>query len=192
MPNSRLEVAPNLNGEIIEAAGGWVTTGNQLGLGGGSKLGSVDNFGFDLIVNGVTKGGLQDDGSFFISETQFFTDTNYRHLIRTVTTPDDTPTTLYSFPMPDQRAYAFRFNLIYIANDNSSHGMLERTVMLLRNGANLTLSKETFHKTERVGNQSINANFKLQGNNLLIEAVGDSAKDIKFSSLINYHGVRNF
>jgi hypothetical protein len=192
MPNSRIEVAPNLNSSIIGEAGGWVTTGNILGAGGGSKLGSLDNFGWNMIVNNTTRAGLKDDGSFFISESEFFPDRHYRHLVRSVNTSDDVATNIYTFPMPDKRCYALRFNLVYIAEDNSSYGMLERSVMLLRNGASMNLSQETFHKTEKVGNKSIDGKFKVQGTNLVIEVVGDPSETIKFNALINYHGIRNF
>lgn len=192
MPNSRIEVAPNLNGEIIEAAGGWVTTGNNLGLGGGSKLGSLDNFGWSMIVNDTTRGGFKDDGSFFVSENEFFPDRHYVHLARSLTTADANPQNIYTFAIPDQRCFAFRFNMVYIAEDNSSYGMLERSVMLLRNGATRILSQETFHKTEKVGNKSIDGKFKIQGTNLVVEVVGEAAKTIKFNTLINYHGIRNF
>ena len=97
MPNSRLEIAPNLNGDLIEIAGGWVTTGNQLGLGGGNKLGSVDNFGYDFIHNSITRAGISDSGNFFVSENQFFSDRQYHHVMRSVTTNDEsTPKLLCS------------------------------------------------------------------------------------------------
>lgn len=192
MPNSRVEIAAAINSDDIENAGGWLTTGNNLGAGGGDRIGSKDNFRWKFITNNIVRGGWDTDGSLYIVENETFPDRELHTLMRSASTNSLTPETLFSFNIPDRRIYSITFDIVYLNELNTNFGRISRSVSFHRDGGALSLSKETSEITEKYGNKGIDANFINLGNELQIQVQGLSGDNIKFSGMIKYHGLRNF
>lgn len=188
---ARIETAANLNDETIGLGGGWVRTGNILGAGGGDKLGSKDNFGWRMIVANVTKGGFEDDGSFFIANGDANPERRHRQLIRNLTSNSNLPVTIFTKAIEDLTAYQINFSLVYLSDDGINWGTIKRSMTVFRDGGVLNNSKESFILTERVGNKTITAKLEISGTSVSIKFYGLAATNIKGSTHISFHGVKN-
>lgn len=188
MPNSRIEAAPFLNDDIIEAAGAWTTNGNNLLGGGGDKLGSLDFVGWNMITSGNVRAGFTNDGQFFLSEGNLNTQSRRYNLIRTAETNNNTPITIYSFNIPDNRVFKFSADVNFITDNGLNWGNVERKVTARREGSLVDNSKESTDYTERFGNKSIDAYWERSGNLMELKVKGLIGQITYFSSYINYFG----
>lgn len=188
MPNSRIETAFFIDDNVLEKAGAWTTNGNHLLGGGGQILGSLDFFGWNMITNGEVRGGFTNDGQFFLSEGNLNSPTRRFHLIRAIETVNNTPVTIFSFNILDNRVFKFHGDINFITEDGLSWGNVERKVLARREGALVDNTQETTNYTERVGNQSIDAYWKRSGNLMELKVVGVAGQITYFNSFINYFG----
>lgn len=188
MPNSRIEAANLINDDILETLGAWTTDGNLLIGGGGNLLGSNDFFGFNFITSGIVRGGFTASGEFFISEGSVNPHTRRHQLIRTGESINNTPITLYSFNLLDDRVFKFHADVNFITEDGLSWGNVERRITARREGSLVNNTKETFSYTERKGDTSINAYWERSGNLMELKVKGVSGQTTFFSTYINYFG----
>lgn len=187
---ARIDTKVSLNEGNIGLGGGWVKTGNLLGAGGGDKLGSKDNFGWQMIVSNITYGGFNDDGSFYLTEGTADPDIKFTQLVKQFETIDNTPEIVFSKAITDLRVFKFSFSLVYLSDDGVNWGSFKREILVFRDGA-LNKTKETTPYTEKIGNSNISAEYTLTGTTLNVEFIGANASNIKGSCYINFHGIKN-
>jgi hypothetical protein len=188
MPNSRIEAAFFLDDNILEKAGAWTTNGNTLLAGGGDVLGSLDFVGWKMVTSGAIRAGFTNDGQFYLSEGNLNAHSRRYHLIRTQESINNTPLTIFSFNIPDNRVFKFSADVNFITDDGLSWGNVERKMTSRREGALVDNSKETTEYTERFGNKSIEAYWERSGNLMELKVKGLNGQATYFSSYINYFG----
>ena len=189
MPNSRIEAATIINEELLESLGAWTTNGNNLLGGGGQLLGSNDFFGFNFITNGIVRGGFRNTGEFFLAEGSLNPQTQNVSLVRTQTTMDNNPQTIFSFNLLDERVFRFNASIVFTTNDNLSWGSLDRSITARRVAALAENTQETSSYTEREGNTSIDAFWERSGNLVELKVRGLNGQNVFFTGFINYFGV---
>lgn len=187
MPNSRIEAAFRLTTDVIEALGAWTTDGNNLGAGGGDLLGSLDNYPFYFITNGIKRGGFQNTGEFFLTTNNLNPESNHRFKTFRLQTNDDIETVAFSFSLADKTTYFMNAEVVYQASGSAAYGALERKICYNRNGTS-TINKEHSTYTDRVGNLTTNMRWRLTGNTAELVVKGIAATNLIWSGMIRTQG----
>ncbi len=189
MPNSRIETAFFLTEDDIELLGAWTTNGNNLLGGGGDKLGSLDNFGFEFITSGIRRGGFLDSGEFYLQQNGANLNSKYvKKPIRFITS-DELDFNAFSFLIPDNTTYKFNVELQYRQSGGNIWGGFERKILVNRAGILSTKTLETMPFTERVNSIDTNIEWILNGNTIELNVNGISSSNLVWSGLISYQGI---
>jgi hypothetical protein len=192
MPNSRIESSGLWSEDQLELLGAWTTDGNNLLSGGGQVLGSLDNFPFYFITNGLRRGGWSESGEFFLCDSFSSPDSYLREKVKKIETLSDEESVAYSIYMPDDTMMNFSFKVLYLNKDGSSFGTLGRDITALRKGSSINFSSETYSVSERKGNKETKTFVRQNGNLVEFGVKGIQATSLKWSCQFKYQGITNY
>lgn len=192
MPNSRIESSGLWSEDQLELLGAWTTDGNNLLSGGGQVLGSLDNFPFFFITNGLRRGGWSESGEFFLCDSYSSPDSFLREKVKKIETLSDEESVAYAIYVPDDTMMNFSFKVLYLSKDGSSFGTLGKDVSCLRKGDTISFSSETNQVTERKGSKVTNSFIRKNGNLVEFVVKGINGQSLKWSCQFKYQGITNY
>jgi hypothetical protein len=192
MPNSRIESSGIWSEDQLELLGAWTTDGNNLLSGGGNIIGSLDNFPFYFVTNGLRRASFNELGELCLIDSPSNFSSFKREKVKTCETNSDEEVVIHSIYLPDDTLMNFSSKVLYLDRNGISFGTLARDISVLRKGTNMIFSKPTFPITERNGEKASNLSYRQNGSSVEIVVKGILSTNLKWSGQFNYQGTTNY
>jgi len=168
------------------SANAWDIFGNA---GGGLVLGTTTADDWFLIAGGITRGGFESTGEFFLKTHTAYANSEDFKKTNGVSTTDATPTTIFAIAVTDQTSNYATVKIQMRQDTGANRAAFERKFLYYREGAGAVLSSKV-HYTFTDKTDVYDVTISPSGNNIIVQVVGIAGQNLYWTGNIEYQGAQ--